>query len=496
MSNTVSSYSVATQKRAYALDALRGLAILAMVLSGNIPEKGFPAWMHHAQVPPPTFIFNPNLPGLTWVDLVFPFFLFSMGAAIPLALSRRLAKGWSKSRIFFYILKRGFLLGTFAIVLQHIRPLRLNPHPNWQTWLIALLGFLILFLIYVRWPKSWKLSKYENTIKISAWFSITILLALLHYPNGSGFSVERSDIILVLLTTSYVFGSIVWLFTKSNRLLRLGCLSLLFALRLSACIGTQTCDSTNWISWLWSSSPVPWIFKVEYIQYLFLVIPGTIAGDLILDWMQTPTTTSEIDLEMRDDTSLSHSRKYRYFSILVLMLCLGFSLLIGLQARWIWQTTLLSAVLCSMGWFLFVKPANETEELLKNFYQWGVYWMILGLFFEPFEVGIKKDPPTMSYYFVSAGIALFTLIIFTLIIDILKKRKWLQLLIDNGQNPMLAYIGLANLILPILNLTQLQPLIVSFTKTPLLEFIRGIIYTCLLTYIVRFFTRRKLFWRT
>jgi predicted acyltransferase len=37
-------------------------------------------------VPPPDHKFNPAIPGITWVDLVFPFFLFSMGVAIPLAL--------------------------------------------------------------------------------------------------------------------------------------------------------------------------------------------------------------------------------------------------------------------------------------------------------------------------------------------------------------------------------------------------------------------------
>lgn len=32
-------------------------------------------WMFHAQTPPPTYAFNPDVPGITWVDLVFPFFL-------------------------------------------------------------------------------------------------------------------------------------------------------------------------------------------------------------------------------------------------------------------------------------------------------------------------------------------------------------------------------------------------------------------------------------
>lgn len=59
------------------LDALRGYAIFTMILSGSIAHGGIlPPWMFHAQVPPPNHQFNPNLPGITWVDLVFPFLFF------------------------------------------------------------------------------------------------------------------------------------------------------------------------------------------------------------------------------------------------------------------------------------------------------------------------------------------------------------------------------------------------------------------------------------
>jgi predicted acyltransferase len=201
MQGTLIPSPVTTQKRAYALDALRGFAILTMVLSGTIAYRILPAWMYHAQEPPPTHTFNPHLPGLTWVDLVFPLFLFSMGAAIPLALSRRLAKGLARSKIILSILKRGFLLGTFAIVLQHLRPQVINPDPTPQTWWIALLGFFILFFMFARWPDSWSIGLCR-VLTLGAWCSAIILLACLRYPDGiagGGFSVYRSDIILILL---------------------------------------------------------------------------------------------------------------------------------------------------------------------------------------------------------------------------------------------------------------------------------------------------------
>ena len=51
-------------QRALALDALRGYAIITMVLSATIISSILPGWMSHAQTPPPEHIFNPEIPGM------------------------------------------------------------------------------------------------------------------------------------------------------------------------------------------------------------------------------------------------------------------------------------------------------------------------------------------------------------------------------------------------------------------------------------------------
>lgn len=110
------------EKRANTVDLLRGLAIVGMVLSGQILwHAELPAWLFHAQVPPPSFRFDPSVPGITWVDLVFPFFLFSMGAAFPLALRRRLEqRGESVALILTVVARRWALLALFAIALANL----------------------------------------------------------------------------------------------------------------------------------------------------------------------------------------------------------------------------------------------------------------------------------------------------------------------------------------------------------------------------------------
>ncbi|MBF1074842.1 MAG: DUF5009 domain-containing protein, partial [Prevotellaceae bacterium] len=54
--------------RSHALDALRGYAIMTMILSATEAFGILPPWMYHAQVPPPGHAFNPHIYGITWVD--------------------------------------------------------------------------------------------------------------------------------------------------------------------------------------------------------------------------------------------------------------------------------------------------------------------------------------------------------------------------------------------------------------------------------------------
>jgi hypothetical protein len=464
--------STLPSKRADALDALRGFAILAMVFSGTLRYKILPAWMYHAQEPPPTHAFNKAIAGLTWVDVVFPLFLFALGAAIPLALSRRLEQ--SIAKVLAYILKRGLLLGAFAIILQHLRPFTINKEPTAQTWYLAMLGFGLLCLMFGQFPK--KIGRWGMGLTLLGWIGAIALLSQLSY-GGEGFKLDRSDPILMSLANMAVFGAIAWLCTRQNLLLRLGFLGILLALQFSA-------SSDGWVKELWGASPIPWLFQFYYLKYLFIVIPGTIAGDLILQWLQTDEPEP-----IRDQRSTQ-----RLWLIVVSMLMLCLVLLVGLQSRSGLLTTLMSAAIAAVSWLLFVPIQGSLGGLLKPLFQWGAYWLALGLCFEPFQGGIHKDPSTYSYYFVTVAIALFLLISLTILIHCFGWR--LGLLIDNGQNPMIAYVAFANLLWPILQLTGVEDWVIEVTNNPLMGVIKGVAYTLPIALLTAFFTRLRLFWRT
>ena len=234
------------EKRAYAVDLLRGLAIVGMVLSGQILwHAELPAWLFHAQVPPPSFRFDPSVPGITWVDLVFPFFLFSMGAAFPLALRKRLEqRGESVALVLTVVVRRWALLALFAVALANLRSGVTGTLPGWGSSLLQLAGwgcFCALFMRIDRFS-----DRQNRMVCLSGVAGIAALLAAARWGWGLPVSAERSDVIILVLANMALFGSLVWLYTRNNLLARLGVLALLAALRLGSGVevrGTKRCGT-------------------------------------------------------------------------------------------------------------------------------------------------------------------------------------------------------------------------------------------------------------
>jgi predicted acyltransferase len=468
------------EKRADALDALRGFAIITMILSGSIPFSGpaaLPGWMYHAQLPPPDHVFNPNLPGITWVDLVFPFFLFAMGAAFPFALRKRIEQGIPYWKLSLQAIQRGFLLVVFALFLQHSKPYALSGNPESFHWIIGLVGFGILFLIYYRYPRTLN-SELIISIKILTAVGALVLFSQLTYSKGTGFLLSRSDIIILVLANVALFGSIIWLFTKDNLLIRLSLLAILLAFRITHNI------EGSWTGFIWNLTPAPEIYKFYFLQYLFIVIPGTIAGDLFYKWMKSTDENSSTD----------KNKNYVYlFLITIALILLN---LFGLYSRYLTLNLIGNILLLSAGLLLLKHSKSQLLTLYKNLFTWGTFWLLLGLAFESFEGGIKKDPSTLSYYLVTSGLAFMTLIAFSIISDYWKKSKYINLLIENGQNPMIAYIAGSNFVMPILALTGLSTILNYLLINPWLGFLKGLIFTLLAALVTSIFTKKKIFWRS
>jgi len=467
-------------QRAYALDALRGYAIITMVLSAAIAPEILPAWMYHAQTPPPDHIYNSAIAGLTWVDLVFPFFLFAMGAAFPFSIGKKMEKGENQIRLVWDAVVRGLQLTFFAIFIQHFYPYVLSSPQDARSWGLALLSFALLFPMFMRIPLD--MPKWAHVvIKISAYAFAFVLMATVQYAGGRTWSLDFSNVIILLLANMAVFGTIVYMLTQKNRWARVAILICVMAILMSSA------TEGSWAQAVFNFTPFPWMYQFAYLKYLFIVIPGSFAGEYLVEWMN-----------LRNSEVGSHFKKDGKISIILLLLTMAIivSNLYFLYCRLLVANLMVSTLLLAFGCFILRKVEGFNQKLWKKLFYAGAYLVILGLCFESYEGGIKKDPSTYSYYFVTSGLAFMALLAFNIICDFYGCLRGTKFLVMSGQNPMIAYVAGDLLIMPLFSLFGITPLLAYFNSNAALGFLQGVIITSIAVLVTMFFTRIKWFWRT
>jgi heparan-alpha-glucosaminide N-acetyltransferase len=132
----------ASVARLTSLDAFRGLVILTMTFVNYLAGvKGIPAWARHMPQ---------NADGYTFVDVVFPAFLFIVGVALPLALHKRMARGESLFSLLRRIFARSASLIFVGVIMVNGGFYSANAsHVNKNLWfLLAYLAVVVLWNVY------------------------------------------------------------------------------------------------------------------------------------------------------------------------------------------------------------------------------------------------------------------------------------------------------------------------------------------------------------
>ncbi|AOC97008.1 hypothetical protein BB050_03930 [Flavobacterium anhuiense] len=465
--------------RALSIDALRGFAIIAMILSGQMILTYLPAWMAHAQVPPNSS-FNPNIYGITWVDLVFPFFLFSMGAAFPFSLGSKLENGvhkWSLCLDSFY---RGIQLVFFAIFFMHMKPFVISSPVDIKACIISLSSFALMFGMFATdsFSRYFKKPKTSSYIKFAAFALGFALMLLTNYQgkDNHNFDIYYSDIILVVLANMAFLASLIYIFTFKKPIYRLLVLPFIMAVFLAS-------TNEGWVKQLYDFSPFAWAYKFYYIKYFFIVIPGTLAGEYIKEWTVAPQN----GVRENDKKAIVAS---------LISLAIIVSNVYFLFVRELEMNVVVTLGLLVLIYFVLKPNASEFGVFWKNLFSAGGYCLMLGLFLEAYEGGIRKDSSTYSYYFVTSGLAFFAILFFSVVCDYFKCIRTTKFLILTGQNPMIAYVATSLVIMPILTLFTITEYFDVFNENAFTGFLRGLLLTMLAVLITIFFSKKKWFWRT
>lgn len=288
------------QNRLVSLDVFRGLTIAGMVLVNN-PGT----W---SAIYPP--LKHAEWHGITPTDYIFPFFLYIVGVAIPIALGKRMQDGITRD-IYWKIASRAVLIFFLGVFLSAF-PLFDFSKPEFPMFAKIVVMFLEMTALYL-----WLTGK--GKAALAALAGVVVLMSGLYF---SGFPVAfinfetlRIPGVLQRIAVCYLIVSILFLHTNWKQLTIIGGILLLFYWLLMTIVPVQGCDLTtiddkacNLAAYLdrliltenhiWRSAKV---YDPEGILSTIPALVTTISGVLTGIWLKTERSATE----KRSDFSFS-----------------------------------------------------------------------------------------------------------------------------------------------------------------------------------------------
>jgi len=198
-------YNKLSNRRVLSIDALRGITILVMIFVNQLAgATGIPGWMKHMHT---------NDDAMSFVDVVFPGFLFIVGMSIPFAINNRVAKGASFWQVQWHIVFRTLgllILGVFLVNAESDSDAAMRISIN--LWAMLFLVAVVLV---------WKVYYSNNKALIytlkGIGIAMLIVLAYLYKAKGGGPITPRWWGILGLIGWAYLYACIFYQLTRGNK---------------------------------------------------------------------------------------------------------------------------------------------------------------------------------------------------------------------------------------------------------------------------------------
>ncbi len=194
------------ETRVYSIDTFRGITILVMIWVNEMAGiTNISPWFKHMAA---------DADAMSFVDMVFPAFLFIVGMSIPFAINTRLKKGDSTLKLWQHILMRFLgliVLGLFMMNTevgsdesQMVIPIKL--------W--GLLSFIFAILIWNMYPRSLS-KKVVWALKSIGWAGLILLAFLYKSESGGGMQIHWWGI-LGLIGWAYLISVFIYFFSKGR----------------------------------------------------------------------------------------------------------------------------------------------------------------------------------------------------------------------------------------------------------------------------------------
>lgn len=224
--------------RITSIDALRGFVMFTMIFVNDLagaPRELVPDWMVHFSDR------HKSGSGMTFVDLVFPGFLFIVGMSIPFALGSRLQKGEPPWKTFLHVLVRTVSLLALGILMVHEFPDSENLGWSSTLWWALMMAAAIFAFCTISPtgkntpPERQRAFHILSLVLRGAGMVALLYLALVfvgrkgqHILTLSPFSISTSWYgILGLIGWAYFAAAVIYLIFRTNRTALVACVALM-----------------------------------------------------------------------------------------------------------------------------------------------------------------------------------------------------------------------------------------------------------------------------
>ena len=206
--STEQSVTVVAAPRVVSIDIFRGLTMAVMIFVNELSNAhGLPWWTYHAPG-------NVNM--MTYVDMVFPFFLFLVGMSLPLSIERRLKRNSSLTALWLHVVIRVLALVVLGLILANAGkadPMRMGFRGS--IWALAALASAALYLnVYA---KSERFTPYFRMLRLLGLVGVIVLFILFSRigPHGNAAWIDGSyPEILGFIGYSYLAAALLYIPTR------------------------------------------------------------------------------------------------------------------------------------------------------------------------------------------------------------------------------------------------------------------------------------------
>jgi predicted acyltransferase len=228
-------------QRIVSIDALRGITIFVMIFVNELASiQQVPQWMRHMPA---------DADAMTFVDLVFPAFLFIVGMSVPFAFNARLIKGDSAKTIWTHTLKRALaliIIGVFMVNAEYgydAAKMIISP----VLW--ALLAYIMPIPIWNKYSKNFPVWL-KNVLQYGAITVLVVLYFLYIQDTGERGMTPKWWGILGLIGWAYLFAVIYYWLVSGNLWAMIGFLVFCVVMNSLNLTENSFVQNTSWLNFI------------------------------------------------------------------------------------------------------------------------------------------------------------------------------------------------------------------------------------------------------